>query len=80
MARYEQMSLVGFQKQFSTHEACHDHLFKLKWWAHGYRCEKCDNDSCFETITRKHKFFECKRCCYQATVTVKLLWKKRERT
>lgn len=24
------MSLISFQKQFSTEEACHDHLFSMK--------------------------------------------------
>lgn len=31
MAKYPKMNLISFQKQFSTHEACQNHLFKLKW-------------------------------------------------
>src|SRR5947199_317036 len=46
MAKYQQMSLISFQKQFSTQEACHDYLFSLKW-SNGYCCEKCGHDAYF---------------------------------
>jgi transposase-like protein len=69
------MSLISFQKQFSTEEACHNHLFTLKW-ANGYCCEKCGHDAYFETKTRKHKLYECKKCRYQATVTVGTVMEK----
>lgn len=75
MTRYQQMSLISFQKQFSTQEACHDHLFSLKW-SDGYCCEKCGHDSYFETKTRKHSLYECKECRYQATVTVGTVMEK----
>lgn len=63
------MSLISFQKHFSSEAACHDHLFSLKW-TNGYCCERCGHDAYFETKTRKHKLYECKKCRYQATVTV----------
>lgn len=69
------MSLISFQKLFSTDEACHDHLFLLKW-PNGYCCEKCGHDRYFETKTRKHKLFECKKCRYQASVTVGTVMEK----
>jgi transposase-like protein len=75
MSRYQKMSLISFQKQFSTEEACHDHLFILKW-ANGFNCEKCGHDAYFETKTRKHKLYECKKCRYQATVTVGTVMEK----
>ncbi|MFC0274741.1 IS1595 family transposase [Metabacillus herbersteinensis] len=75
MSRYQQMSLISFQKQFSTEEACHDHLFTLKW-SSGYFCEKCGHDAYFETKTRKHKLYECKKCRYQSTVTVGTVMEK----
>jgi transposase-like protein len=69
------MSLVSFQKQFATEEACHDHLIKLKW-SDGYCCEKCGHDAYFETKTRRHKLYECKKCRYQATITVGTVMEK----
>ena len=69
------MSLISFQKQFSTQEACHDYLFSLKW-SNGYCCEKCGHDAYFETKTRKHRLYECKKCRYQATVTVGTVMEK----
>lgn len=52
MSRYQKMSLISFQKQFSTEEACHNHLFSLKW-SNGYCYEKCSHDAYFETKTWK---------------------------
>jgi transposase-like protein len=75
MSKYQQMSLISFQKQFSTQEACHDHLFSLKW-SNGYCCEKCGHDAYFETKTRKNRLYECKKCRYQATVTVGTVMEK----
>lgn len=75
MAKYQQMSLISFQKQFSTEKACHDHLFSLKW-SNGYCCEKCGHDAYFETKTRKHRLYECKKCRYQSTVTVGTVMEK----
>lgn len=60
MARYQQITLNSFQKQFSTEEACHDQLFSLKW-SNGYYYEKCGHDAYFETKTRKHRLYECKK-------------------
>ncbi len=69
MAKYQQMSLISFQKQFSSEEICQDHLFQLKW-KNGYCCEKCGHDAYYITNTRKHRLYECKECCYQSTVFV----------
>ena len=77
MSKYQPMSLISFQNLFSTEKACHDHLFSLKW-PNGYCCEKCGNDTYFETKTRKLTLYECKKCRYQATVTVGTVWKKQE--
>ncbi|MGJ9381634.1 IS1595 family transposase [Salipaludibacillus sp. CF4.18] len=44
MAKYQQMSLISFQKQFSSEEICQDPLFQLKW-KNGYCCEKCGHDA-----------------------------------
>ncbi|MGM0867573.1 MAG: transposase [Bacillota bacterium] len=75
MAKYQQMSLISFQKQFAAEEAWDDHLFSLKW-SNGYSCERCGHDAYFETKTRKYRLYECKKCRYQATFTVGTVMKK----
>ncbi|MBT9167768.1 MAG: hypothetical protein DDT19_01109 [Syntrophomonadaceae bacterium] len=75
MANYPKMNLISFQKLFSTHEACQDHLFKLKW-KNGFCCEKCGHDAFYETKTRKLHLCECKKCRYQSTVTVGTVMEK----
>jgi transposase-like protein len=69
MAKQETINLIQFQNKFTTEEACQAHLFKMKW-SDGYTCEKCGHDHFYETSTRKLKLYECKKCRYQATVTV----------
>ncbi len=69
------MNLITFQKKFSIHKACHDHLFKLKWQT-GFRCEKCEHDAYYTTKTRKLHLYECKNCRYQSTVTVGTVMEK----
>ncbi len=39
MAKKESMNLIQFQKAFQTEEACHQHLYKMKW-SDGFRCPK----------------------------------------
>ncbi|WP_409348271.1 transposase, partial [Paenibacillus gyeongsangnamensis] len=34
------MNLIEFHKKFQTEEACHEHLYKMKW-PQGYCCPKC---------------------------------------
>jgi transposase-like protein len=39
MAKQEPLTLIQFQKKFATEEACHSHLFTMKWpegfrWLH----------------------------------------------
>lgn len=75
MVNYPKMNLISFQKLFSTHEACQDHLFKLKW-KNGFCCEKCGHDAFYETKTRKLHLYECKKCRYQSTVTVGTVMEK----
>src|SRR5699024_10407257 len=75
MTQHPKMSLIAFQKQFSTHEACHDHLFKLKW-PDGFRCENCGHDAYFETKTQNLHLNECKKCRCQSTVTVDTVMEK----
>ncbi len=75
MAKQEPINLIQFQKQFTSENACYDHLFKMKW-PDGYSCERCGHDHYFETTTRKLHLYECKKCRYQATVTVGTIMQK----
>jgi transposase-like protein len=69
MANQETMNLIQFQNKFTSESACQIHLFNMKW-SDGYKCEKCGHDQYFETTTRRLNLYECKKCRYQATVTV----------
>jgi transposase-like protein len=69
MAKQETMNLIQFQNKFTSESACQIHLFNMKW-SDGYKCEKCGHDQYFETTTRRLNLYECKKCRYQATVTV----------
>ena len=75
MATQEPLTLIQFQKKFATQEACHSHLFAMKW-PEGFRCAKCGHDQYYETKTRKLKLYECKQCRYQATVIVGTVMEK----
>lgn len=75
MATQEPLTLIQFQTKFPTEEACHSHLFTMKW-PEGFRCAKCGHDHFYETRTRKLKLYECKQCSYQATVIVGTVMEK----
>ena len=75
MAMQQSMTLIQFQKKFSTEEACHSHLFTMKW-PEGFLCAKCGHKHFYETNTRKFNLYECKQCGYQATVIVGTVMEK----
>ncbi len=75
MASQKPMNLLQFQNQFSTEEACQAHLFNMKW-PNGFHCERCQHDQFFQTTTRKLTLYECKKCRYQATVTVGTIFER----
>jgi transposase-like protein len=66
MAKREEMTLLQFQEQFSTEEACLEHLRNMKW-PEGFVCPRCKHDQCFDLP--KRKLFQCKACKYQASAT-----------
>ena len=61
MAMQELLTLIQFQKKFATEEACHSHLFAMKW-AQEFQCAKYGHDQFYKTKTRKLKLYECKQC------------------
>jgi transposase-like protein len=75
LAKKESMNLIQFQKAFQTEEACHQHLYKMKW-SEGFRCPKCNHDRAYEIKTRKLPLYECTSCHHQTTVTVGTVFEK----
>ncbi|MCY9669537.1 IS1595 family transposase [Paenibacillus alginolyticus] len=75
MAKQESMNLIQFQKKFQTEEACHQHLFKMKW-PEGYHCPKCQHQKAYEIKTRNLPLYECTNCQHQTTVITGTIFEK----
>ena len=75
MSDQQPPSLIQFQRKFASEEACHFHLFTMKW-AKGFHCTKCQHDQYYETKTRKLNLYERRQCGYQATVIVGTVMEK----
>jgi len=67
------ISLIKFQRKFSTERACQKHLFRLRW-PDGYKCPRCDHDKySFHSI--RH-LYQCKSCKYQVSLTAGTIFHK----
>lgn len=75
MAEKEPINLFQFQKAFQTEEACHRHLYDMKW-PEGFRCPKCQHAKAYEIKTRKLPLYECANCGHQTTVTAGTIFEK----
>jgi transposase-like protein len=64
--RYQEMSLMQFQRRFRTEVACREHLFKLRW-PDGFVCPVCGNQECYDLPRRN--LVQCKACGRQTSVT-----------
>lgn len=67
------MSLIEFQRRFTTQEACQKHLFGLRW-PKGYQCPRCGHDQAYFHRTRH--LYQCKACGYQASLTAGTIFHK----
>jgi transposase-like protein len=67
------MSLLEFQRKFSTEKACQEHLFRLRW-PQGYQCPRCQHDQAYFHRTRQ--LYQCKACGYQASLTAGTIFHK----
>ncbi len=65
---YEDVTLLEFQKKYSTEEQCAERLFRLRW-PDGFVCPRCGHREYFNLPRRR--LFQCKNnaCGYQASVT-----------
>ena len=57
--RYREWSLLEFQKEFSTEEACARHLREMRW-PDGFKCPRCGHHEAWFISTRK--ILDCKGC------------------
>ena len=60
MSDQQSLSLNQFQRKFASEEACHSHLFTMKW-PKGFHCAKCGHDQYYETKTLKLNLYEYRR-------------------
>ena len=67
------MSLLKFQKEFESEDACWDWLFRTRWPA-GFCCPRCGNTE--YTLMEKRRLCLCRACRYQASVTAGTIFHK----
>ncbi len=70
---YREHSLLGFQTEFSSEEACLAYLKKIRW-PHGFRCPRCGNDDAWFIKTRN--LLDCKRCRAKISLTAGTIFHK----
>ena len=63
--KYQQYSLIEFQKAFPDDEACNKHLTQQRW-PRGFVCSKCGHPDAWY-LTRR-KLFDCKSCRFQTSL------------
>jgi len=66
------LSLIDFEKRFSTEEDCRDYLFQLRW-PNGFICPRCNNQKAWP-ISTFH--YECSNCNYQVSVIAGTIFHK----
>lgn len=71
--RYIERSLLEFQKEFSTEDACIEHLKKIRW-PNGFRCPRCGYTNAWFIRTRK--VFDCKGCRAKTSLTAGTIFHK----
>ena len=58
-------TILEFEKRFSTEEACHEYLTKLRWPT-GFSCPRCNNNKAWKM---NRGLYRCCNCDYQVSVT-----------
>jgi hypothetical protein len=64
--RYMERSLLEFQREFSTEEACVRHLREIRW-PNGFKCPRCGDEKAWFIRTRK--ILDCKGCRAKVSLT-----------
>lgn len=71
--KYEERSLITFQREFASEESCVKHL-KCQKWPNGFQCPKCNNEEYWYISTEKD--FVCKRCRSKTSLTAGTIFHK----
>lgn len=58
-------TLLEFERQFNTEEACLEYLFKLRW-TQGFLCPRCGHQKCW---SMKGGLYRCAGCHYKTSIT-----------
>ncbi|MCK5260492.1 MAG: transposase, partial [Candidatus Omnitrophica bacterium] len=58
-------TLIEFEQQFSTEEACWEYIFNIRW-PDGFRCPQCQHNKAWKT---RRNLLQCSRCGYQNSIT-----------
>jgi transposase-like protein/Zn ribbon nucleic-acid-binding protein len=58
-------TLIEFEKQFTTDEACRDYLFQIRW-PNGFQCPRCQKQKAWKT---SRQLYHCVNCGHQTSVT-----------
>lgn len=65
---YAELSLLEFQRRFSTEEACAFALEQARW-PEGFVCPRCSHGKASRVTTRNLPLLQCAACHYQASLT-----------
>jgi transposase-like protein len=63
-------TLLEFEKQFVTEEACREYIYQLRW-PEGFKCPRCGHQKAW-TMSRKHWW--CSHCKFQVSVTARTIF------
>lgn len=68
MSNQKEMTLLQFQREFATEEACQEFMFRVRW-PEGFRCPKCKGKGYYH-IAGRH-LFQCAdpECRHQTSLT-----------
>lgn len=66
------LTLIEFEKRFSTEETCRDYLFQLRW-PNGFQCPRCNNRKSWP-VSKVH--YQCAKCNYQISVIAGTIFHK----
>lgn len=71
--KYEEMSLLDFQKKFPNEQACWDYFYKIRW-PEAYVCENCQSKA--NCIISNRKVIQCNSCKKQKSITTGTIFHK----
>lgn len=66
------LTLIEFEKRFSSEEDCRDYLFQIRW-PNGFQCPRCNNRKSWP-VSKVH--YQCTKCNYQISVIAKTIFHK----